>query len=145
MSSMITGLSEVLADTYALYLKTQNFHWNVTGPTFRMLHLLFDEQYDELADAVDTIAERIRALGAKAPASFSAYQKTTKIKEGNINATASEMLHELVTDNHYLVEKLKQVHHIAEETSDVATASLLEDRMLKHDKAHWMLLAHCTE
>lgn len=134
-------LIEVLADTYALYLKTQNFHWNVEGQNFYALHKLFEKQYEELEDAVDTIAERIRALGEKAPASFSAFQKITNIQEGNIHAKSEEMLQALANDHQYLSEKLKKVLAIADEIGDIGTATILEDRIEDHEKAHWMLKA----
>lgn len=144
MTQIIQVLSEVLADTYALYLKTQNFHWNVTGPDFKSLHLFFEGQYEELADAVDTVAERIRSLNQKAPASFSAFQKMTSIKEGDINTKATDMLHELAADHQYLSEKLKKAHTIADTHNDIGTASLFEDRIRAHEKMHWMLSASCS-
>lgn len=140
-NNTITTLSEILADTYALSLKTQNFHWNVTSPCFKMLHSLFEEQYDELADAVDTIAERIRALGHKAPASFSAFQKLTQIKEGDVDAKAADMVRLLAEDHQYLAEKLKTAHAATDAAGDIGTASLLEDRIRSHEKTHWMLKA----
>lgn len=135
------ALCEILADTYALYLKTQNFHWNVEGPHFRELHKLFEGQYEELAEAIDSIAERIRALGHKAPASFSAYQKISHIQEGDAHAKSDEMLRALANDHQHLSEHLKKARAIADEVSDVGTISLLEDRVLEHDKAAWMLNA----
>lgn len=134
-------LCEFLADTYALYLKTQNFHWNVEGPHFPALHKLFEEQYEALASAVDGIAERIRAIGEKAPATFSAFQKITHVKEGDAHASAEEMIQALVADHHYLSEQAKKVHTIAEEASDIGTISFIEDRIKEHDKTAWMLKA----
>jgi starvation-inducible DNA-binding protein len=136
-----TALCEFLADTYALYLKTQNFHWNVEGPNFPALHKLFEAQYEELADAVDSIAERIRAIGEKAPAAFSIYQKTTHIKEGNVNASAEEMIQALAHDHTHLSEQAKKVRSIAEEVSDIGTVSFTEDRIRAHEKTAWMLNA----
>ncbi len=140
-NNVVSTLSEILADTYALYLKTQNYHWNVTGPTFKMLHSLFEGQYEELADAVDTIAERIRSLGQKAPASFSAYQRLTRIKEGHADTKAHDMLLELANDHRVLVEELKKARAIADEVSDIGTIVMLEDRIRDHEKTLWMLNA----
>lgn len=140
-NTLILALSEILADTYALSLKTQNFHWNVTSPCFKMLHSLFEEQYDELAEAVDILAERIRALGHKSPASFSAFQKLTQIKEGDVDAKAAEMIKALAEDHQYLAEKIKTVHGLADTHGDIGTASLLEDRIRSHEKTVWMLKA----
>lgn len=141
MSKIITLLNEILADTYALYVKTQNFHWNVTGENFSALHLFFEGQYEELAEAVDVIAERIRALDHKVPAGFNAFQKITNIKEGNPDTKASAMLQELAEDHQYLCKKLKKAHEVADETSDIGTVALIEDRIREHEKAHWMLQA----
>lgn len=141
MSNIIQKLSEILADTYALYLKTQNYHWNVTGPTFKMHHELFEEQYEQLAEAVDVIAERIRALGHKAPGTFSEFQKLTCIEEGRKEIEAPEMVRELADDHHTISEKFKKIHELAEKESDLGTAALIEDRVREHDKTHWMLIA----
>lgn len=138
---VIHALSETLADTYALYLKTQNFHWNVTGPNFRMLHEMFKEQYGELAEAVDVIAERIRALDHKTPASFSAFQRLTTIKDAHVELPSHEMLQVLVADHQYVIEKLKKTHAIADEINDIGTVSVLEDRIVEHGKTLWMLKA----
>ncbi len=137
----VSSLNEILANTYAIYLKTQNFHWNIEGPHFYALHKLFEEQYEELAEAVDTIAERIRSLGHKAPASFNAYQQLSNIQEGNIHAKTQEMLQTLANDHLSLCEQLKKAHALADEVSDIGTASLIEDRIRAHDKAHWMLIS----
>lgn len=139
--SVAVALCEFLADTYALYLKTQNFHWNVEGPDFPQLHKLFEAQYAELASAIDTIAERIRAIGEKAPASFNIYQKTTHIKDGDINASDVEMIQALAHDHNYLSEQAKKVREIAEEAADIGTVSFLEDRIREHEKTTWMLKA----
>lgn len=141
LQPVVHALSETLADTYALYLKTQNFHWNVTGPNFRMLHAMFEEQYQELAEAVDTIAERIRALDHKTPASFSAFQRLTNIKEAHVELKANDMLQELVADHQYVIEKLKKTHAIADEINDIGSVSVLEDRIVEHEKTLWMLKA----
>ena len=134
-------LKQALADTYALYLKTQNYHWNITGPNFKPLHLMLEEQYTELADAVDTIAERIRALGEKAPASFSKYAALTKIKEGNENASAEEMLADLLESHEQVVKVLKQVDVAADKHTDAGTTSMIDARIEAHQKTMWMLRA----
>lgn len=137
----VTILKQALADTYALYLKTQNYHWNITGPNFKPLHLMLEEQYNELADAVDTIAERIRALGEKAPASFSKFAAMTKIKEGNENASAEEMMADLLHSHEQVVKILKQVDVAADKVVDTGTENLIDDRIQAHEKTMWMLRA----
>lgn len=132
-------LSRVLADTYTLYLKTQNFHWNVTGPTFRSLHLLFEEQYKELADALDEIAERIRMLGAPAPGSFAQFAQLTSIDEEKGQPEANEMVRQLVHDNETVIRVAREAIPAAEEAEDSGTADLLTDRLRAHEKAAWML------
>lgn len=139
-NNTVTQLSEILADTYALYLKTQNFHWNVIDPDFKTLHLLFEEQYIALAEAVDAIAERIRALGHKSPGSFSAFQQLTKIKEGDVNTKTADMIRILAEDHQYLADKMRKTHTEID-SSDFGTLNLLEDRILEHEKVHWMLKA----
>jgi len=133
------GLSNLLADTYTLYLKTQNFHWNVTGPQFQALHSLFEEQYHELADAVDVIAERIRALGVFAPGSFSCYQDLSTVKESRDVPSASEMVKQLVADHETLVRTARSVFPKVDEVNDEPTADLLTERMRTHEKTAWML------
>jgi len=132
-------LKKVLADSYTLYLKTQNYHWNVTGPSFRSLHLMFEEQYTDLAAAVDEVAERIRALGDKAPGSFSQYGKTTSIKEGNENAKSIDMVKELANDQEVILKTLKNALDAAQEAEDEVTADLVIGRMTTHEKNAWML------
>lgn len=141
MTSVIRQLEVVLADTYALYLKTQNYHWHVRGPQFISLHQLFEMQYKELAEAVDGIAERIVIMAQKAPASFSALDKLKTIKDGNSSATANEMVTELAKDHGKLVQDLNQAIKIAEENHDEGTVTILSDRIAAHQKAHWMLNA----
>lgn len=133
------ALKVALADTYTLQLKTQNYHWNVEGPLFRSLHLLFEEQYNELFAAVDVIAERIRALGEKAPGTSSEFAKLSKIKEGKAEADEFEMVKDLFQTNHQIVENLKKGVEKAEKADDPATADLLTSRIAAHDKAAWML------
>lgn len=134
-----TGLSFVLADTYALYLKTQNFHWNVTGPRFHQLHGLFEEHYKEMAEAIDTIAERIKALGHHAPGSFKEFSDLTSIKEVSGKHDPDEMIQSLVTGHETISHKLREVSQIATDQRDDATADLITSRIYQHDKAAWML------
>lgn len=133
------GLSALLADTYSLYLKTHNFHWNVKGPMFQTLHTMFEVQYTELALAVDLIAERIRALGHIAPGSYSAYAKLSTIKDGVGDENAREMIRQLVEGQEAVVRTARKVFPSAEKVSDEATADLLTQRMQNHEKVAWML------
>ena len=133
------GVSRVLADSYSLYLKTHNFHWNVTGPMFNSLHNMFEEQYTELATAVDEIAERIRALGEPAPGSYTEYQKLTAIPEETGNPDANEMLRQLVRDHETVARTAREVFALADEAHDEPTADLLTQRMQLHEKTAWML------
>lgn len=133
------SLKTVLADTYALYLKTQNYHWNVTGPHFKTLHELFEEQYTDLAGAVDEIAERIRALGVKAPGTWGAYESLTNIPDGNEEADANTMVKELAEDQEKMTASLKQAFEKASTANDEVTVDLMVGRMTVHEKAAWML------
>jgi starvation-inducible DNA-binding protein len=133
------GLSRLLADTYSLYLKTHNFHWNVTGPMFQTLHLMFEGQYLELALAVDLIAERIRALGYPAPGTYSAYAKLSSIPETDGVPKATEMIQLLVEGQESVVRTARSVFPIADKVSDEPTADLLTHRMQIHEKNAWML------
>jgi starvation-inducible DNA-binding protein len=133
------GLSRLLADTYTLYLKTHNFHWNVTGPMFQTLHLLFETHYNELALAVDAIAERIRALGFPAPGSYAAFSKLASIPEAEGVPRANEMIAELVQGNEAVARTARAVFPAAEKGSDEATADLLTQRLNVHEKNAWML------
>jgi starvation-inducible DNA-binding protein len=133
------GLSKLLADSYLLYLKTQNYHWNVTGKMFQSLHNLFEEQYQDLAEAVDEIAERIRALGEFAPGSFSQFTKVTSIKEENSIPTAEEMIHNLVVGNEAVVTTAREIIQMCDEAEDDVTADLMVERMQRHEKNAWML------
>ena len=136
------GLSRVLADTYTLYLKTHNFHWNITGPQFNSLHLMFEGQYVELAAAVDLIAERIRALGVLAPGSYSAYAKLSIIAEAEGNPPAEEMVRILAADQLAVVRTVRSVFPLADAANDEPTADLLTQRMQVHEKTAWMLRAN---
>lgn len=133
------GLSRLLADTYTLYLKTHNFHWNVTGPMFNTLHLMFEQQYNELALAVDAIAERIRALGVYAPGSYKQFSQLTSIKEETGIPSAEEMIAQLVKGQEAVVKTARSVFPAAEKAGDEPTADLLTQRMQIHEKTAWML------
>lgn len=133
------GLSRLLADTYTLYLKTHNFHWNVTGPMFQTLHLMFEEQYTELAQAVDQIAERIRALGFPAPGSYREFGKLTSIEEDKGELSAQDMIRALVTGQETVVRTARSVFPVVDASNDEPTADLLTERMQVHEKTAWML------
>lgn len=133
------GLANLLADTYTLYLKTQNFHWNVKGEMFYTLHLLFEQQYRELANAADTLAERIRALDYPAPGSFAQFSKLTDIKEATTVPAAKKMIEQLRADNETVARKARELFSVADDVGDDATADLLSERMGAHEKAAWML------
>jgi starvation-inducible DNA-binding protein len=133
------GLSRLLADSYTLYLKTHNFHWNVTGRMFQTLHLMFEQQYTELAMAVDLIAERIRALGYPAPGSYKAYAALTSIEEETGTPNAEEMIRQLVKGQEAVVRTARAVFPTAEAAKDEPTADLLTQRMQIHEKNAWML------
>ncbi len=137
--AIAAGLSRLLADTYTLYLKTHNFHWNVTGPLFNTLHLMFEQQYTELATAVDEIAERIRALGEPAPGSYGSFAELTRIPEERGVPEAQEMLHQLVADHEAVVRTAREIFPIVDEASDEPSADLLTQRMQIHEKTAWML------
>jgi len=133
------GLSRLLADTYTLYLKTHNFHWNVKGPMFQTLHLMFETQYNELALAVDLIAERIRALGYPAPGTYAEYAKLSSIKDAKGVPAATKMIAELVAGQEAVVRTARGVFPLVEKASDEPTADLLTQRMQTHEKTAWML------
>ena len=134
-----TGLSRLLADSYTLYLKTHNYHWNVTGPLFNTLHTMFEEQYTELATAVDEIAERIRALGIKAPGSYSAFSALTSIDEATGGESAEAMIRALVEGQETVARTARAAFPAADEANDEPTADLLTQRMQIHEKNAWML------
>ena len=133
------GLSRLLADEYTLYLKTHNFHWNVTGPMFNTLHLMFEGQYTELALAVDLIAERIRALGEPAPGSYRDFAKLSSIKEAEAVPAAEDMIRQLVIGQEAVVKTARSIVPVAEAASDEPTLDLLTQRMQLHEKNAWML------
>ncbi|HWU35775.1 MAG TPA: Dps family protein [Methylovorus sp.] len=133
------GLSRFLADTYTLYLKTHFFHWNVTGPQFRTLHLMFEEQYNELWLAVDLVAERIRSLDVYAPGTYKDFAKLTSIKETEGVPNAQDMIRELVAGHETVVRTARSIFPVVEKASDEASADLLTQRLQLHEKTAWML------
>ncbi len=133
------GLSRVLADSYTLYLKTHNFHWNVTGPMFQTLHLMFETQYTELALAVDLVAERIRALGFPAPGTYREFAELSAIDEEVGVPAAQDMIHKLVAAHETVARTSREVFKISEAVSDQPTCDLLTQRMQVHEKTAWML------
>ncbi|MGB5706379.1 MAG: Dps family protein [Arenicellales bacterium] len=135
------GLKHLLADSYTLYLQTHNFHWNVTGPQFRELHLMFEEHYIDLATAVDELAERIRTLGVPAPGTYDAFAKYSSITEIEGVPSASEMVAILNSGHEQVVQTARKVLAAAQESDDESTASLVSDRMRIHEKTAWMLRA----
>ena len=133
------GLSHLLADTYTLYLKTHYFHWNVTGPMFNTLHLMFEAQYTELALAVDLVAERIRALDVYAPGTYRDFAKLSSIKESESVPKAQEMIAELVAGHEAICRTARSVFPATDAASDEATKDLLTQRLQLHEKTGWML------
>lgn len=133
------GLGRFLADTYTLYLMTHNFHWNVKGPMFNTLHLMFENQYTELALAVDTIAERIRALGYPAPGTYAEFIKLSSIKEIPGQPNAREMIRHLMEGQEAVIRTARSIFGVVERASDEPTADLLTQRMQLHEKSAWML------
>jgi starvation-inducible DNA-binding protein len=133
------GLSRLLADSYTLYLKTHNYHWNVTGPLFNTLHTMFETQYTELATAVDEIAERIRALGHPAPGSYKAFASLTAVEEEDAVPSAEEMIRQLVLGQETVVRTAREIFPLADQANDEPTADLLTQRMQLHEKNAWML------
>ena len=138
-AAIAEGLSRLLADTYTLYLKTHNFHWNVTGPMFNTLHLMFEAQYNELALAVDAIAERIRALGFPAPGTYAAYARLSSIKEEEGVPSADEMIKLLVQGQEAVARTARSIFPLSDKVSDEPTADLLTQRLQVHEKTAWML------
>jgi starvation-inducible DNA-binding protein len=134
-----TGLGRLLADTYTLYLKTHNFHWNVVGPMFQTLHLMFEQQYNELALAVDQIAERIRALGFPAPATYSEFAELSSIREDRGVLPAEKMIAALVDGQEAVIRTARSLFPLADQVHDEATADLLTQRIQIHEKTAWML------
>lgn len=139
------SLSKLLADTYIIYLKTHNFHWNVKGPMFQTLHLMFETQYNELWMAVDTLAERIRALGEPAPGTYTEYAQLGTVKETAGVPHAKEMIKILVLDHEAVIHTAKQAFPVAEKGSDEATLDILTQRIQIHEKTAWMLRSMLEE
>lgn len=135
------GLAKLLADSYTLYLQTHNFHWNVTGPQFRELHLMFEEHYTELATAVDEIAERIRTLGMAAPGTYKEFAKLSTIEEVEGVPEATEMVKLLCHGHEQVVKTSREVLKLAQDADDESSAALVGDRMRVHEKTAWMLRA----
>jgi starvation-inducible DNA-binding protein len=135
------GLKHLLADTYTLYLQTHNFHWNVTGPQFRELHLLFEEHYTELAVAVDDIAERIRTLGVYAPGTYKEFAQLSNIREVEGVPSAQQMTEILTASHEQVVRTCREVLEKAHAGEDESSAALISDRMRIHEKTAWMLRA----
>jgi starvation-inducible DNA-binding protein len=139
------GLSNVLADTFILYMKTHNFHWNVTGPMFQTLHLMFEEQYNELWLAVDAIAERIRSLGFTAPGSYGEFTRLTYLQEEPAATNATEMIAELLRDHETAARTARSTLAVARTAVDAPTEDLLTQRLAAHQKAAWMLRSMLAE
>ncbi|MBA55675.1 MAG: DNA starvation/stationary phase protection protein [Pseudomonadales bacterium] len=135
------GLKRLLADSYTLYLQTHNFHWNVTGPQFRELHLMFEEHYNELALAVDDIAERIRTLDVVAPGTYKEFARLSSIQEVDHIPSGTEMVDILTQGHEQVVRTCREALKMAQEASDESTAALVSDRMRIHEKTAWMLRA----
>jgi starvation-inducible DNA-binding protein len=136
---LVETLKSLLADYYSFYLKTQIYHWNVEGPRFRELHSLFEGQYTELAAVVDSVAELIRGLNAKAPACFEAYTHNSSIKMGRENLTAAEMLESLLADQGIILQALEKAFQLAHKEGDEVVADFVVQRMAAHRKQAWML------
>jgi starvation-inducible DNA-binding protein len=137
--AIVGHLSRLLADTYTLYLQTHNFHWNVTGPMFNTLHLMFEQHYNEMALAVDQIAERIRSLGAPAPGSYAAFARLTSIQEVEGVPAAEEMIRTLVQSHEAVIRTARAAFPAVEAARDEASADLLTQRLQLHEKTAWML------
>ena len=140
-TNIAQGLKRLLADSYTLYLQTHNFHWNVTGPQFRELHLMFEEHYTELATAVDEIAERIRTLDVAAPGTYKAFSDLSSIEETEGVPAAGEMVGILTRSHEQVVKTCREVLAPAQQADDESTIALVSDRMRVHEKTAWMLRA----
>lgn len=141
MKAINSGLAQALAETFTLYVKTQGFHWNVVGPRFHSLHEMFEEQYIELREAADELAERMRALGAAAPGSFTEFQQLASIKDHQSAADADEMVRVLAADHEAVVRTLRPLIAVADDAGDAGTSDLITQRLAAHEKAAWMLRA----
>jgi starvation-inducible DNA-binding protein len=138
-AAIANGLSHLLADTYTLYLTTHNFHWNVKGPMFQTLHVMFEQQYNELWLALDAIAERIRALGFPAPGTYAEYAKLSSIRETTGVPEAKQMISTLVSGHEAVARTARKIFPVVEKASDEPTADLLTQRLQVHEKTAWML------
>ena len=136
---IVASLSKFMADTYSLYLKTHYYHWNVTGPMFQTLHLMFEQHYNEIWAAVDVIAERIRSLGFTAPGTYSEFSRMTSIQEDRKVPSADEMIRALVTGHEVVIKTARGIFPLAEKAQDQSTLDLLTQRMQIHEKTAWML------
>ncbi len=132
-------LSALLADSYTLYLKTQNFHWNVTGPNFPILHAMFEQQYTDLASAIDELAERIRALGFQAPGSYSQFMALATIQEEATVPAAEQMVGQLLADHETVIHAVRSILATIEAAADEVSLGLLTERLAVHEKTAWML------
>lgn len=139
LDAIADGLAHMLADTYTLYVTTQGYHWNVTGPQFRSLHEMFEEQYIDLREAADELAERIRALGRTAPGSLAEFAELTALEDGPAALDAKAMVENLVTGNESIARLSRELVETAEDAGDVATADLVTARIQQHEKTAWML------
>lgn len=142
---IVEGLSKLLADSYILYLKTHNFHWNVEGPMFNTLHLMFMDQYTELWNALDLIAERIRALGSYAPGSYKKFAQLSSIPETEEHVAAKEMIKQLLHGHETVAKTIRSIFPVAEQGSDEASLDLLTQRLQIHEKTAWMLRSLLAE
>jgi starvation-inducible DNA-binding protein len=140
--SIAEGLSRLLADSYMVYLKSHNYHWNVTGKLFHSLHEMFEEHYTELAGAIDEIAERIRAIGYRAPGSFKEFSELTSIEEDTDQPDALEMVRRLAVDHETILRTAREILPACEKASDEATLDLVTGRLDIHSKTAWMLRSH---
>lgn len=138
-AAIADGLGRLLADSYSLYLQTHNFHWNVTGPMFQTLHVMFESQYTELATAVDLVAERIRSLGFPAPATYAEFTRLSSITDVDGVPRADEMIRVLVNGQQTVVRTARSLFPVVEAAGDEATADLLTQRIQLHEKTAWML------
>lgn len=145
LQQLIQGLSETLANTFTLNLLTKNFHWNVIDPRFIMLHKFFDEQYEELNEGVDAIAERIRMLKGRTPASMQEYLALTSIEENDSELTGDEMIRQLLRGHEKIIARLRVLIEEAQKLGDEGTADLYIQRLRAHENAAWMLRSHLTD
>lgn len=141
LKAINTGLAQAVAETFTLYVKTQGYHWNVVGPTFHSLHEMFEEQYIELRDAADDLAERMRALGAVAPGSFTEFKSLASINDHEPTDDAATMVRNLAADHEAIARALRPLVEVADDAGDPATADLVTARLAAHEKAAWMLRA----